>query len=140
MSTVLWANRLRDGLVVSDEADKYALHRHLSRLDRLAASIGLPPLSSWCDTTDLRFNVEDLELPPGMASTSEWMAVEGVWVDAEEAVRGLTALLAAIEQDRPRFGILRNDRDAVVAELRESLACARDAAADGARFNFSVVM
>jgi hypothetical protein len=140
MSTVLWANRMSDGVVVSDESDKYALHKHLPRLDRIAATAGVPSLSSWCDTTDLRFNVEDIELPAGMTSTSEWMAVEGVWVDASEAVRGLTALLAAVEKERPRFGLLRNDCDAVIGELRESLAFARDAAEKGAKFNFSVVM
>jgi hypothetical protein len=140
MSTVLWANRLQDGQVTSDESDKYALHRHLSQLDKLAIAAGVPALSSWCDSTDLRFNVEDIELPQGMSSTSEWMARDGVWVEAGEAMRGLSALIAAIEAKRPRFGLLRNDCDAVIEELRESLAYAEDAAARGARFNFSIVM
>lgn len=140
MSTVLWANRLEDGQVTSDESDKYALHRHLPQLDRLAAAAGVAPLSSWCDSTDLRFNVEDIELPAGMSSTNEWMARDGVWVEADAAVRGLSALIATIESKRPRFGLLRNDCDAVLAELREAFAFAEDAAARGARFNFSVVM
>lgn len=140
MSTVLWANRLSDGAVVSDQSDKYALHKHLSQLDRIATAAGSPRLSSWCDTTDLRFNVEDLSLPEGMTSTDQWMAIDGVWVDASEAVRGLAAVLEAVETKRPRFGLLRNDCDAVIAELRESLAFARDAAEKAAKFNFSVVM
>ena len=140
MSTVLWANRLDESTVVSDEADKPALHRHLSRLDRVAEKAGLAPLSAWCDTTDLRFNLQDLELPEGMTSTHEWMAAAGVWVEADEAVRGLTALIGVIEGQRPRFGVLRDEREAVLAELRESLAFARAASVDGARFNFSVVM
>lgn len=140
MSTVLWANRLEDGQVTSDESDKYALHRHLPQLDKLAKAACLAPLSSWCDSTDLRFNVEDIELPAGMSSTNEWMARDGVWVEADVAMRGLSALIATIETKRPRFGLLRNDCDAVLAELREAFAFAEDAAARGACFNFSVVM
>lgn len=140
MSTVLWANRLCDGAVVSDQSDKFALHKHLPQLDRIATGLGVPALSSWCDTTDLRFNAEDMSLPDGMTSTDQWMARDGVWVDAGEAARGLSAVLEAVETKRPRFGLLRNDCDAVIAELRESLAFARAAAESAAKFNFSVVM
>ena len=140
MSTVLWANRLSDGAVVSDESDRYALHGHLPQLDRIAARAGVPVLSSWCDTTDLRFNVEDLPLPDGMTSTNEWMARDGVWIDAAEAATALAAVLEAVETTRPRFGLFRNDCEAVISELRESLAFARDAAEKAAKFNFSVVM
>lgn len=141
MSTVLWANRLSDGVVVSDESDKFALYKHLAQIDKIARGCGLAPLSEMCDHTDLRFNTdEDLELPMGMASTKEWMAAQGVWVEAEVAVSILTTLSNAIERDKPRFGLLRNDYDAVLAELRESLAFARAMAESGAKFNFSVVM
>jgi hypothetical protein len=141
MSTVLWAHRLLDGVVTSDESDKPALHRHLPQLDRIAISAGAPLLlSSICDDTDLRFNLQDLALPAGMASTNEWMARDGVWADAADAARLLSALLETVLAKRPRFGLLRNDCDAVIEELRESLAYAEDAAARGARFNFAIVM
>ncbi len=55
MSTVLWANALLDGRVNSDQDDRYALYRHLDKLDRVCRSLGLPPLSDVCDTTDSRF-------------------------------------------------------------------------------------
>jgi hypothetical protein len=140
MSTVLWANRLIDGAVISDQSDKYALYRHLPLIDKVAQAAGLPPLSGMCDSTDARFNAEDLALPDGMKSTDEWMAVEGVWVDGAAALVQLVSLLDAIESKKPRFGLLRNDYDAVVTELRESMAFARDAAAQSAKFNFSIVM
>ena len=140
MSTVLWANRLQDGAVTSDESDRIALHRHLPQLDKLAIAAGVASLSSICDGTDLRFNLQDLDLPDGMSSTSEWMARDGIWIDAPQAVRLLPALLASVQSKRPRFGLLRNDCDAVIEELRESLAWAEEAAARGARFNFSIVM
>ncbi len=140
MSTVLWANRLSEGVVVSDESDKFALYKHLAQIDKIARGCGLAPLSEMCDYTDFRFNVEDVELPDGMASTSDWMAAKGVWVEAEAAISMLTTLSEAIEREKPRFGLLRNDYEAVVAELRESLAFARDTAANASKFNFSVVM
>ena len=140
MSTVLWANRLIDGAVTSDQSDKYAMHKHLSKIDEIARGAGVMALSEICDTTDFRFNIEDLSLPDGMALTNEWMAVQGVWVDAEAAASQLAALLDAIETRKPRFGLIRNDYEAVVAELRESLAFAREAAAQAAKFNFAIVM
>ena len=140
MSTVLWANRLIDGVVTSDQSDKYAMHKHLSKIDEIAGGAGLMALSEICDTTDLRFNIEDLSLPEGMASTNEWMAAQGFWVDAEIAASQLAALIDAIETRKPRFGLIRNDYEAILAELRESLAFAREAAAHAAKFNFSIVM
>lgn len=140
MSAVLWANRLSGGAVVSDQSDKHALHKHLPQLDRIAKAVGVPALSSWCDTTDLRFNVEDLSLPEGMTSTDQWMARDGVWVDAGEAAKGMSTILAFVETRRPRFGLFRNDCDAVIAELRESAAFARETAETASKFNFSVVM
>jgi len=140
MSTVLWANQLLDGKVTSDQEDRYALYRHLDRLDRVCRSLGLTPLSAICDSTDMRFSLDDTDLPEGMASTNELMARDSVWVPAAEAVALLEGLLAAVRERRVRFGILRDDHDDVVRELSESLALARSAAAQGAMFNFAFVM
>ncbi|HSW30668.1 MAG TPA: hypothetical protein VLH75_14375 [Longimicrobiales bacterium] len=140
MSTVLWANALLDGKVTSDQEDRYALYRHLDRLDKLCRSLGLTPLSEICDSTDMRFNLGDAELPEGMASTNDLMAREGVWLPGAEAAALLEAILAVVRERRIRFGLLRDDHDEVVRELSETLAFARDAAARGAKFNFSMVM
>lgn len=140
MSTVLWANYLVDGAVTSDQSDKYALCKHADRLDALCRDSGLTPLSEICDATDMRFNVEDIELPDGMESTDELMARDGVWIDAQSAVTLLEKLLGAVKSKKPRFGLLRDDYDDVVSELEESIAFARAAAAKGGRFNFAMVM
>lgn len=139
MSTVLWANRLTEAEVTSDEQDRYALYRHTGKLDRICRALGLPPFSGLCDTTDAQVNLGTTDLPQGMHSTTELMARQGVWTGAEEAVRLLESLLAHIQQNGTRFGLLRNDHDQVVAELQESIAFARDSAEAGARFNFCVV-
>jgi hypothetical protein len=47
--------------------------------------------------------------------------------------------VAVIQGKNVRFGLLRNDRAAVLAELQESLVFAREAAAQGAMFNFAIV-
>ena len=113
MSTVLWANLSIDGEVSSDESDKAALHRHLDKLDGIfQRSAGLS-LHSFCDTTDLEFNLGDDDLPEGMTSTNQVMALSGKWIPAAEAVRAITAALAEIEGRRIRFGLLRKDHDEV---------------------------
>ena len=140
MSTVLWVNALLDGTVTSDEMDRYAIYRHLHKLDGVCRSLGLAPLSEICDSTDMRCNVGDAELPEGMASTNELMARDGVWLQGAEAVALLERLLAAVQERRIRFGVLRNDHDEVVRELSGSLAFARATASRGVRFNFAIVM
>lgn len=140
MSTVLWANQLHNGISTSDQSDKYALYKHLDKLDGLCKSLGIPLLSKYCDDTDLRFNNDVIDLPEGMESSDELMARDGVWIDAAEAVRYLTALLEKITSEKTKFGLLRNDHDAVVEELNEAAAFARAAAAQGGKFNFCIVM
>lgn len=140
MSTVLWANRLCDGVVKSDTSDKYALYRHSRKLDAVCKRSSGLSFTQLCDTTDLRFNIEDMALPEGLNSTDELMAREGVWQPAETAVRMLAAALAEIRDKKIRFGLLKNEHEDVVAELEESLRYAEEAADEGAQFNFSVVM
>lgn len=140
MSTVLWVNALIDGKVRSDEADKYALYRHAAKLDRISRRCGVTPFRDTHDTTDAQFNLGDTELPRGMHSTDELMAQQGNWTDAREAVAMLEAILQAVRDEGTRFGLLHDDHDAVVAELVDSLAFARQTAEESGRFNFAVVM
>lgn len=140
MSTVLWANCLVDGKVVSDQSDKYALYRFADKLDSICDRIGTPRLSSLHDSTDLQFNLNDAELPEGMTSTDELMAADGIWTDASEARRMLETLLQAIRDERPRFGMFSDAIDDVIAELEESIEFARKAEQQGGMFNFSIVM
>lgn len=141
MSTVLWANHLlTTGEVASDKVDRWALYKHAGKLDALARRANLEPFSGLLDHTDFRVNAGDGELPDGMESTNELMARDGVWKSAGDALAVLEGLLAAVTVQKPRFGVFRNDYDAVVAELADSVAYAKAAGAVGARFNFAVVM
>ena len=140
MSTVLWANCLVDGRVESDQLDKYALCKHLAKLDKVCQSVGLSPLSEICDSTDAKFNSDEIELPDGMESTNELMAVNGVWVDAKAAVPLLEHLLAEITLKKTRFGLFSDSHNEVVAELRAAIEFAQIAAHKNARFNFALVL
>jgi hypothetical protein len=138
---VLWANRLLEGGAVhSDESDKWALYKHVDKLDKLAADAKLESFSSLLDHTDIQYNMGDDELPDGMKSTNDLMAVNGVWRPADEALTILQGLLTAITSEKPRFGVLKYNYEAVVAELSESLEYALRSRELGAKFNFSIVM
>lgn len=142
VSTVLWANHLSsNGEVVSDESDKWALYKHADKLDKLASAAKIAAFSGLLDQTDIEYNMsDDEELPEGVESTNELMARDGVWKSAEDALAILNGLHAAITAEKPRFGIMKNDYDAVVAELSESIEYAKKARESGAKFNFAVVM
>jgi hypothetical protein len=131
MSTVLWANLL---------VNRYALFDHTDKLDELCRSLMLPSFADICDSTDARFNMDEFELPDGMESTNEYMALHGVWLDLPDAVRMLEGLLAHIQAKSVRFGLLKNQHADVVSELTEVLAFAKAHHGDAARFNFSIVM
>ena len=140
MSTVLWANHLKDGVVESDESDKFSLYKFLDKLDSICEKLDITRISAACDATDFRVNLEELELPEGMASTDELMAQSGAWLDAEDAVHMLETLLSTVTAENIRFGIVKNHHQEVVAELEESIAYAKAAAQNNARFNCSIVM
>lgn len=125
---------------MSDESDKYALYKHADKLDQIFRRVLQRSFKDLCDTTDVEFNQSDAELPEGITSTNELMAKSGKWVPATEAVSLLAAAISEIEAKKTRFGLLKNEHDAVVAELKESLHYAQGVSARGGKFNFSVVM
>jgi hypothetical protein len=86
MSTVLWANLLVDGKVECESEDRLALYKHAGKLDAIVRSLGLGSFRAICDTTDVRFNADEFDLPPGATSTQEVMAVEGAWMPLAEAI------------------------------------------------------
>ena len=140
MSTVLWANYLDNGTVVSAESDLYSLYKYSDKLDKLCRELGVAPFLDFQDSTDAQFNVSDVDLPEGMQSTDELMALQGVWIEASEALEVLERLEAHIRSENTRFGLVANARDQVLGELAESISFARKAAGIGAKFNFAVIM
>ncbi len=140
MSTVLWANVLIEGKVISDESDKYALYKHSKKLDRLTGDLKVSRFLEIQDLTDMQFNVSDEELSDGVESTNEIMAEKGVWISGEGAVEMLEKLISEISTKKIKFGIFSNDHDEIIRELNESLGFANKAKLSNGKFNYSVVM
>ena len=124
MGTTFSANILSQGRVRSDPRRKPALYRHRRKLDSIALGIGIAAFDELCDTEIRR-------------SQRQEPASAGVWLDIQEALHALTSLLAEIESRRIRFGLLRNEHAEVAAELRDSIAFAKQAE-PGDHFNFSL--
>lgn len=139
MSTVLWANILINGEVQSDQADKWALYKHQSKLNRLSRNLHVASFNDACDDTDLRFHFDQQSLPPGMQSTDQLMASKGRWLDVDQAERMLETLLLYITTQKLRFGWLRDDRLEVERELKDSIHFLQQAKVGGGKFNFSIV-
>jgi hypothetical protein len=140
MSTVFWSNSLIDGVVASDQNDLYAFYKHAKKLDAICKQLNLPELSGFVDDTDLLVNMDQLELPEGMQSTDELMATQGNWVDAQVAAETLGKLLAHVQANDIKFGVLRNSRQDIIEELELCSAFAADVAEKGGKFNLAVVM
>jgi hypothetical protein len=140
VSTVLWANLLDNGRVISDERDKYALYKHSKKLNKLTARLGVSGFLSTQDFTDLQFNLSRDELPQGIETTNELMAQNGNWLAAQDALNMLRQLIEHIDANKVKFGLFSDDREQVLRELEESLDMARRADSVNGMFNFSVVM
>ena len=139
MSTVLWANLLVDGKVECESEDRYALYKHADKLDAITKKLGLPSFLDLCDTTDLRFNADEIELPEGVESSDEVMATDGAWLALDEAIAMLDRLLTHITEKQVRFGLLSNAHASVVEELAEVLVFARAGVGRAQKFNFCIV-
>jgi hypothetical protein len=140
MSTVLWANILENGKVISDERDKYVLYKYSKQLDKLTHKLNVVSFISTQDFTDMQFNISEDDLPDGMESTDQLMVEQGVWVAGAEAVDMLEKLINYISEHKIKFGLLRNAQEDVMDELKESLEFAYKAKNINGKFNFSVVM
>jgi hypothetical protein len=139
VSTVLWANLLVSNRVTSAQADLHALYKHADKLDALSKSLGVTHFLSICDMTDVRCNHAEVDLPVGMKSTDELMAVQGSWVAVADAIAMLETLRNHIVKHKVRFGMLSNQHGAVVAELAEAISYAQSERSSAQKFNFSVV-
>lgn len=135
MAMVFWAHVAHDGALHCEGADRLALYRHRHALDALAHRLGLPRFDAMVDTTDLRFNFGELDVPGDDPNAA--MLVDGVWCDAAQAMLLFEGLDAALEGD-PTLDT--KARIAVREELQGVLDFLRPRALDGARFNLAVVM
>jgi len=140
MSSVIWVNSLRGGVVSSDQSDKAALYRHAGRLDQICSRHGLRKLSEFHDLTDMQCNLGLLQLPEGMRDTYQLMAEQGNWFDPAEGLEVVQGLRELLQAAPVRFGILRNDYAEVMADLLDCQRSMLQAQQEGGRFHLCVVM
>jgi hypothetical protein len=112
----------------------------MDKLDSVCKQLDLREFSSLLDNTDMLVNLEQLDLPAEMQSTDELMAAQGNWVDAKEAFELLTRLLSHLKENKIRFGLLKDARGDIIDELAICLKFVTEAADNGAKFNFAIVM
>ena len=139
MSTVLWANLLVGAEVRTEQADRFALYKFGTKLEAMSKALGLTSFVGTWDHTDLRFNIEELELPPGATSTNDVMAKQGVWIETNEAVRLLKGLKDRIISENVRFGLLKNHSAELLEELTGVLTFISSQGSIPCKFNFCVV-
>ncbi|MFT5130576.1 MAG: hypothetical protein ACI8W8_004207 [Rhodothermales bacterium] len=140
MSVAIWINRLQDGEITSDQEDRLFVLKHASKLDKVCQKLGVKPLSSFHDTTDAEMNVMGLEDQSDEVDFHQLISERGKWFNPQAGVDVLGELLADLEREPIRFGLLSNDYDDVMADLAACKSAIEFAQAAGARFHMSIVM
>jgi hypothetical protein len=120
-------------------AEGRSLARDIERLDKLAVSLGLQPLSAFADN---REPPEDFEPPADFDSDPESYVELACgpweeWFSATDGLRTAEGLLMAIQANRKRMGSEARAEGAV-ADLEELVRCLRSAAARGVAFRLQV--
>lgn len=145
MSTVLWANVKVGDKLLSDSNDLVHLYKNASALDRFCQKNGLPAFSALFDDTDMRVNMNLLDLPAGMDSTNDLMCRDGHWVSLRDGYLTLTVLRKKLQDSKQRIGIFSDKSKEVIGELDTVIAWLDKEQAAGLQagdsyFNFCVVM
>lgn len=98
MSMTIWLN-VRDGAgYENDQEDHCAVFYLQEPLDALAEKLGVAPISSFFDDTDVRYNLDDTdefdESDESEASEEGWPVDAAKWFPAGEVLACVTALRA----------------------------------------------
>lgn len=96
MSMTLWLNVRTGDAHESDGEDRSALFALHEPIDALAQRLGVAPLSTFFDDTDLRFNMGDDELDDDAdaleATEAGWPASAARWHDPAQVLQSVQAL------------------------------------------------
>lgn len=139
MSTALWLYFREGQAASSSQEDLFFLYRHAGKLDRICRSLALKPLSEFHDVTDARFNLGDEPLPDGMSSTVDLMVERGTWHPISDGLSTFSELLRWLRANPTRFGLLRDDYQAVLDELAQCVKSLESRQVGSCEFNLCVV-
>jgi hypothetical protein len=144
MSMTLWIQTL-EGRDVSDESDDHSImHELAERLDGACEKLGLTPLSSFFDTTDLEFNIREDESDDDPELDPETGCAYGIddmqWFDAAAGLKTLQGLRAHVASGAKIPDLDASSSIELLAELDDCIERLQGPAARGGKFNLPVVM
>jgi hypothetical protein len=114
------------------DLDGKVLARSFKQLDRIASAAGLPAFTSFGDNRPIPedFDGDPEELEEVLGPWEEWFAI----TDGLQVIGGI---LRAINSKLPAARSLK-ERDEIVEELQQLLACLRIASKRGAQFRLEM--
>jgi hypothetical protein len=135
MGDTIWVRR-KSRAGTEDSGDDFD-HSHFCRaseeLDRLSDSLGVRKLSDFIDTTDMRYNLSDDDLP------QTWIAENERWFAPEDALPALRKIVERLKAGEVK-GIKEKLRPDLLEELEDCLAKVSEAQSEGDQFHFCLVM
>ena len=136
-----------EGRNMSKESDDHTLmHDHAEQLDAACKELGVLPLSSYFDTTDLELNMgefddEEFDAEPVLdPETGFNYGIDDMkWFDAGAGLKTLQALRGHVES-QPLAGLDTESKSLLLEELDDCIGKLQGPAARGGKFNLPVIM
>lgn len=145
MSMTIWLN-VRDGAGYdNDQEDHCAVFYLQEPLDALAEKLGVAPISSFFDDTDVRYNLDDTdefdEPEESDVSAEGWPVDAAKWFDAQEVLACVTALRAYLHANPDTLSSVDGwTQSDVVAELGDLESGLQRAAEQSRTVHLCIVM
>lgn len=145
MSMTIWLN-VRDGAGYdNDQEDHCAVFYLQEPLDALAEKLGVAPISSFFDDTDVRYNLDDTdefdEPEESDVSAEGWPVDAAKWFDAQEVLACVTALRAYLRANPDTLSSVDGwTQSDVVAELGDLESGLQRAAEQSRTVHLCIVM
>jgi len=138
----LWVHTLDGRQLTSHQDDHSLMHRFAAELDTICATVGVNPLSSFLDYTDINANMsEDAEVSDEPDPETGWSyGIDAMtWFAAKDGLGTLSALRAHLA-DGTTDSIPPNQIADLLAELDSCIAKLTEPASREAKFHLAVVM
>ena len=145
MSATLWIHVLAGRKIMSNEADHSALYTLADDLDQQCGELAVEKLSSFFDSTDLKYNFEaeedEEDEEPELDPETGWAyRIDDMqWFDANDGLKTLQALLQAVRSS-PKIPRLKSRQKELLEELQDCICQLEPGEAKGHKFHLAIVM
>ena len=139
MGMTVWLNVRNGEKHDADNEDRSAIFDLQEQIDALATSLGVEPLSTFFDETDLRYNMD--EEAEFAESEDGWPASAASWHDPKNVLVTVEAICTHLEANQS--AITETDgwgRDDVLEDLKTLVPGLKAAEAAGRKVHLLVVM